>query len=39
MLDVQWLRQVYRAFGWPHRFLRVECFRYIEKLMDEGWEA
>ena len=35
-LDVQYLRQVYRQYGWPDAFRREECWDYIEYRRDCG---
>lgn len=32
-LDIQYTRQLYRAFGWPNGFRRGEAFREIKELM------
>ncbi|MFY1674384.1 hypothetical protein ACN27G_31285 [Plantactinospora sp. WMMB334] len=34
-LDVQYARQLYRAFGWPDNFRRDEAFREIRKLIEK----
>ncbi|CAG7562526.1 unnamed protein product [Fusarium equiseti] len=43
-LDIQYIRQLYRDFGWPNAFKRDEAFDAVDKLMDkirdrrEEWE-
>lgn len=34
-LDVQYVRQIYRAHGWPRVFRKEEAFEAIEKLMEK----
>jgi hypothetical protein len=34
-LDVQYLRQVYRACGWPSAFSKDEAFDEVETLMEK----
>ncbi|KAL2754745.1 hypothetical protein ACRALDRAFT_1064560 [Sodiomyces alcalophilus JCM 7366] len=44
-LDTQYLRQIYRKYGWPDAFQREEAFRAVDDLMDliedprGGWEG
>lgn len=45
-LDVQYVRQVYRDYGWPHAFRKDEAFAYMSQLLvsleeendDRYWE-
>ncbi|KAK3991437.1 hypothetical protein QBC44DRAFT_392921 [Cladorrhinum sp. PSN332] len=45
VLDVQYLKQIYREYGWPLAFRREECFERVETLLESiaekgrgGWE-
>lgn len=33
-LDVQYIRQVYRHYGWPDHFQREEAFKEVDEVMD-----
>lgn len=35
-LDWQFVRQVYRHYGWPNDFLRQEAFKYIDEFMSRN---
>ncbi|KAM0228962.1 hypothetical protein ACHAPO_010369 [Fusarium lateritium] len=43
-LDIQYIRQLYRGFGWPNAFRKDEAFRAVDRLMEKlpedrlGWE-
>ncbi|UPK91362.1 hypothetical protein LCI18_002297 [Fusarium solani-melongenae] len=34
-LDVQYIRQLYRGFGWPHAFRQDEAIQVVNQLMDK----
>ncbi|KAG8670657.1 hypothetical protein FPOAC2_07492 [Fusarium poae] len=34
-LDVQYIRQLYRGFGWPDAFRKEEAFRAVNQLMEK----
>ncbi|KAL5588110.1 hypothetical protein FOVSG1_013246 [Fusarium oxysporum f. sp. vasinfectum] len=34
-LDIQYIRQLYRGFGWPLAFRRDEAFDAVDQLMDK----
>jgi hypothetical protein len=35
VLDIQYIGQLYRGFGWPHAFRRDEAFDGVDQLMDK----
>ena len=37
-LDLQFVRQIYRQYGWPHEFRRAEAIGFIEQFMAQDEE-